>query len=55
MYNELSIVTTPDKKGVIAIYHHDIYELKVENGDFIWKESPMKTKIKRSQSVALLM
>ena len=48
----LSIVPTPDKKGIVAIDGHDIYELKVKNGKFIWKESSMKTEIRRDYSVA---
>ena len=52
---DLSIVPTPDKKGVLAIHKNDIYELIVENGDFIWKECSMKTKISRSAFVALQM
>ena len=51
----LSIVPTPDKKGVFAIHQHDIYELIVENQNFIWKEVSMKTKIKRIHSVAIQM
>ena len=51
----LRIVPTPDKKGVLAIHKHDIYELIVENRNFIWKEVSMKTKIQRDEFVALQM
>ena len=56
----VSIVPTPDKKDVFAIYstykvqtEGNIYELKVKNGGFIWEECAMKTKFGRSSSVAL--
>merc|ERR1719468_1118194 len=51
----VSIVSTPDKKGVLAIFDHDIYELKIENGKFVWEEHPIKTKISRCDSVAIQM
>ena len=54
--DRVSIVSTPDKKGVLAIMNgHDIYELKIENGKFVWKEYPMKTKIRRRCCVAIQM
>jgi len=54
--DRVSIVSTPDKKGVLAIMNgHDIYELKIENGKFVWKEYPIKTKISRLCSVAIQM
>ena len=53
--DRVSIVSTPDKKGVLAICDHDIYELKIENGKFVWEEYPIKTKISRRYSVAIQM